>query len=364
MNLPLLYQWKEQLANALPALNSWQVENVSLFSYGVIRAESCQQAQVARQVNCGERVESAARRWRRFLSNLAFPLATFFSQWTRWVIEALGTDRVTLLVDETKLHDRIGVMVVGVAWQGRCIPLAWRAYRANDAASYPPEGQVKLIEGLLQQVSTGIPPTVKVLVLADRGIGCSPDLCQAVAALGWHYLFRVTCQTKIVTAEGDYTIAQQVQPGEIWSASGLVFKQRGRIPAHAHALWGIGYNEPWALVTNDEALTGHEYALRNWQEQSFRDLKSGGWQWGQSRLRLPAHVERLLVILVVAYAWVIAIGSHAVQADQAHPLHARSDGTKRRHWSAFKDGLNYFIEFVERHTVCLKLIFIPDKRFT
>ncbi len=364
MNLPLLYQWKQTLTSHLPGLNSWQVENVALFSYGVIRAESCQQAEVARQVTCGERVESAARRWRRFLSNLAFPLALFFAEWTRWVVQALGSAQITLLVDETKLHDRIGVMVVGVAWQGRCIPLAWRAYRANEAASYPAEGQVKLIERLLQQVNAGVPDGVKVLVLADRGIGCSPDLCQAVATLGWRYLFRVTCQTKLVTADGDYTIAQQVQPGEMWAASGLIFKQRGRIPAHARALWAVGYDEPWALVTNDEALTGHEYARRNWQEQSFRDLKSGGWHWGQSRLRLPAQVERLLVLLVVAYGWVMAMGSHAVAADQAHPLHRRADGQWRRHWSAFKDGLNYFVEYVQRCTECLQLEFLPDTRFT
>lgn len=362
MNLPLLYQWNEELATQLPGLNSWQVENVGLFSYGVIKAESCQQASVARQVNSGERVESASRRWRRFLSNLAFPLALFFAQWTRWVLQALDQPAVTLLVDETKLHDRIGVLVVGVAWQGRCIPLAWRAYRANDAASYPAEGQVKLIEGLLKQVKAGMAGQ-SVLVLADRGIGCSPDLCQVVAGLGWRYLFRLTCQTKIVTASGDYTIAQQVQPGEIWAASGLVFKQRGRIPAHARALWGVGYAEPWALVTNDATLTGHEYARRNWQEQSFRDLKSGGWHWGDSRVRLPAHVERLLVVLVIAYAWVIALGSQAVEADQAQPLHPAANGRRRRHWSAFKDGLHYFVEYVERHTVCLKLLFIPDKRF-
>ena len=30
---------------------------------------------------------------------------------------------------------------------------------------------------------------VEVLVLADRGIGTSPDLCRAVAGIGWHYGF-------------------------------------------------------------------------------------------------------------------------------------------------------------------------------
>lgn len=364
MNYPLLYQWEQELAGRLGCLNSWQQANVALFSYGIMCAESCQQATVARQVSCGEKVASTARRWRRFLNNEGFPLEAFFGQWSGWVVASIGSQQVTLLVDETKIHDRIGVVLVGVAWEGRCLPLAWRTYRANCAADYPAEGQVAVIEGLLKQVKAGLPAQVAVLVLADRGIGTSPDLCRAVAGLGWHYLFRVTCQTKMVTETGALTIAQQVQPGEIWAASGEVFKKRGHIPAHARALWSVGYDEPWALVTNDQRLTGHEYARRNWQEQSFRDLKSGGWHWGQSHLRHPDHVARLLVLLALAYTWVVALGSQAVAAGCAQPLVRRPDGALRRLWSLFKEGLNFFVEFVQRHTVCLGLIFIPDKRFT
>jgi hypothetical protein len=364
MNYQLLYQLEEMLSAHLPCLNSWQQQNVALFSYGVILAESCQQGEIARQVSCAEQVESTARRFRRFLANPAIDLKAFFGEWSRWVVQALGEDPITLLVDETKLHDRVGVMLVGVAWQGRCLPLAWRSYAANQREGYPSEGQVGLIEQLLQQVKVGLGPQRSVLVLADRGIGCSPDLCRAVAALGWHYLFRVTCQTKIVTQQGDYSIAQQVQAGEIWAQSGTVFKQRGRIPAHARALWAVGYDEPWALVTNDEGLTGHEYARRNWQEQSFRDLKSGGWKWGDSRIRQPEQVTNLLILLALAYTWMVALGSQAAAAGCVQPLVRRANGTYRRLWSLFKEGLRYFVEVVQRHTICLGLIFIPDRRFT
>lgn len=364
MNYTLLYQWQELLAGHLPCLNSWQLANVALFSYGVILAESCQQEEVGRQVSCGELVASTARRWRRFLDNGGFPLEAYFAVWTRWVVSALGSDKVILLVDETKLRDRIGVMMVGVAWEGRCLPLAWRVYRANSAADYPTEGQVGMIETLLQQIKAGLDETHDVLVLADRGIGTSPALCRAVEALGWHYLFRVTCQTKVVTACDALTIAQQVQPGEIWSASGAVFKKRGHIPAYALALWEVDYDEPWALVTNDPQLTGHEYARRNWQEQSFRDLKSGGWQWGQSRIRHPDHVARLLVLLTLAYTWVVALGSQAVAAARARPLVRRAGAALGRLHSLFKEGLNYFVEIVQRHTICDDLCFIPDQRFT
>jgi hypothetical protein len=364
MNYKLLYQLEELLSAHIPSMNSWQQANVALFSYGVIQAEGCQQGEIARQVSCGEQIESTTKRFRRWLDNQALDLETFFSEWSRWVVKSVGGERVTLVVDETKLEARVGVMMVGLAWQGRCLPLAWRTYRANDQANYPPEGQVGIIRNLLERVKAGIGEQQAVLVLADRGIGCSPALCQVVQQLGWQYLFRVTCQTKIVTDTTEYTIAQQVRPGEIWAQAGRVFKQRGRIPAHARALWSVGYPEAWALVTNDPRLTGYEYARRNWQEQSFRDLKSGGWKWGESRVHLPEHVANLLVLLAFAYTWVVALGSQAVAAGCAQALVRRPNGSFRRLWSLFREGLRYFAQVVQRHTVCLGLLFIPDTRLT
>lgn len=364
MNGELLYQWTNEIATCLPSLNSWQVTNVALLSYGVIQAESCQQSQVARQISCGEQVDSACRRWRRFLDNRKFPLQAFIQEWIQWVAQAVNGSEWTLVVDETKIQDRVAIMVVGLAWENRCLPLVWRAYPANRREGYPAEGQVKMIEGLLEQVRAALPDKQTILVLADRGIGTSPDLCRAVAGLGWHYLFRVTCQTKIVTEIREFTIAQQVKPGEIWAMEGEVFKKRGHIPAYARALWSVGYEEPWALVTNDQRLSGHEYARRNWQEQSFRDLKSGGWQWGDSHIQHADHMERLLVLLVLAYAYMLALGSQAVAEQPCATLQRHNDGRLTRHRSLFREGLDYFVECIQRFTICPRLCFIPDRRFT
>lgn len=359
---PLLYQWTNEIAMHLPCLNSWQKTNLALFSLGVIESEKSQQMAIARKVVCGEKTASAEKRLRRFIANDKVPLEGFFEEWTQWVLDSSSDQAITLLVDETKLEDRQGAMMVGLAYEGRCIPLAWRCYEANDKQGYPAEGQVGVIMNLLQTIQPAIPAQRKVIVLADRGIGTSPQLCRQIEQMGWYYLFRVTKMSKIVSDLAEYTIYEQVQEGETWAASGLIFKQRGRIPAHARAIWQDGYDQPWALVTNDPALTGWEYAKRNWQEQSFRDLKSGGWQWSSSRIRSPQHMARFLMILVVAYAWVLGLGSYAVHWRQARSLTKRANGTLRRQWSLFKEGLQLFTDYVLKQNVCLKPCFVLDKR--
>ena len=96
---------------------------------------------------------------------------------------------------------------------------------------------------------------------------------------------------------------------------------------------------------------------------SFRDLKSGGWQWGQSRIRHPDHMERLLVLLSIAYAWMIALGSQAIARGLGQPLQRHADGQLRRHLSVFKEGLSFFVDFVKRRSQYLQLSFVPDTRF-
>ncbi len=108
MNFEILYQWRDEIARRLPSLNSWQLENVALFSQGIINAESSQLERIARQVVCGEKVSSAARRLRRFVANERLDRTMFFSEWSAWVSSALGQDQLFLCVDETKISPDTG----------------------------------------------------------------------------------------------------------------------------------------------------------------------------------------------------------------------------------------------------------------
>jgi hypothetical protein len=278
--------------------------------------------------------ESVKRRLKRWLDNGRIEVTACCQAWVRWVTQQVN--QVVLLVDETKLGQHLSVMMVGLAYHGRCIPLAWRCYHSH---AYPAEGQVALISGLLKVVAAGLPADCQPVLQADRALGTSPTLIREVKRLRWRLLFRVQGTTRLVTRSGRaWTLG--LQPSG-WSATGLAFSKRGHVRVFAFVYRAFGQAEPWCLLTNDPRLSVLAYALRAWQEQGFRDLKSGGWQWQRSQVWHPDHAERLLLVLALAYARILSV---AVQTTPDLPVVEPVTFIQRRHplRSLFQHGLAFF----------------------
>lgn len=259
----------------------------------------------------------------------------------KWVWERCDLPRAVLLVDETKLGEWIGVLVVSLAFEGRAIPLMWRAYIANSQADYPSAGQVQTIAMLLAKVLEALPEDARPIVEADRGIGNSSKMMRAVSRLGLSLVFRIKQSSIIHTRRGGkHRLSALAKVGETWSGSGWLFdKAEDRVWMHVHILWEVGQKEPWCLATNERALRASGYAVRMWQEESFRDLKSGGWQWEASHIHDPQRAERLILVLALAYAWCLTQGILARSSEPA--LRQQVITGAQSGFSLFRDGLRF-----------------------
>ena len=356
MNQELLYQWTGQIGEHL-GVEKRQAKRLALFSYGVVWSERCTLSKVGERVAgmLGVRMGSIERRLQRTLGDKKLQSKHLQEAWAAWVLRSVDSRTLVILVDETQLGAHLKVMMVGLAYEGRFIPLSWVCYPNRTA------GQVHRIRQLLRQVKAVMPSGIRVIVEADRGIGTSPDLVRAVRRLGWNYLFRVQGQTKLITRDGHEHALEDQDTG--WSAYGTLFKQRGRVRGYGLVYREFGQKQAWHLITNDASLSVHDYARRNWQEQSFKDLKSGGFNWQQSHVWQPDHAQVLLLVLALAYAWILSLGTLVAHADK--PIRARITRSARRCYSFFREGLRYWLDLVFRaQPVCPGLFFAPDKLLT
>ena len=351
MNSTILYQWDEMIDKGLPKLGRWQKRMLARFSYGVVLAQSCGLNTVARHLTGRANASSLERGLQRFLANERVVMKGLFSWWIAWVLRLWGKAALLILVDETKLSDHVAVMMVGVAYQGSAIPLIWRAYTVED---YPQEGQVALMSALLSQLHSLLPPEQAALLLADRGLGTSPTWQEHLSDSGWRYLLRVQRSTLIrLSGQKPQPLGRLVGYGQTWIGYAQVFKKAGWQWKWVYLVWELGYAEPCCLFSNQADLSPDLYRRRFQHEASFRDLKSDGFNWQCSRVWLPAHVERLLLVLALATLWSLTEGT---KVRFLYPLVAR-----QRSLSVFRLGLDYLFEaFRSLKSKCLELFLAPD----
>lgn len=351
MNSPILYQWNEMIDKAFPTLGRWQKRTLAGFSYGVLLAQSCTLSAVAQAITGRANSNSLERRLQRWLANERLDMKPILRLWIAWVLRLWGKAPLLILVDETKLSDHVSVMMVGVAYHASAIPLVWRAYSVDD---YPEEGQVALMSDLLAQLRALLPQDQAALLLADRGLGTSPVWQERLSDSGWQYLLRVQRSSLIrLPDHKPQPLRRLVGYGQAWTGRAQVFKKAGWQWKWVYLVWEVGYAEPWCLFSNRADLSPGLYSRRFHHEASFRDLKSDGFNWQCSRVWLPEHVERLLLVLALATLWSLTEGS---KVRFLYPLSRR-----QQRLSLFRLGLDYLFErFRSLKSKCLELFLAPD----
>jgi hypothetical protein len=333
--------WSREIGRIVPGLGAWQRRALALFSLGVASAKHCGTARVAAVVPGVATVPSTTRRFERLLANERLDVGAARAAVGAAVLEQGRGQMLWLALDEThqghtETGARLGMLAVRLCYRERAIPLAWVCYRPGEAeAPFP-----VLLGRLLAEVAACIPADTRVVLMTDRGLSW-PSLLDQCRRLGWSFLCRVQGSTRLQTADGvTGPIRDRApRPGTRWQGRGRAFLKAGWRAVNVIAVWRRGDDEPWLLVTDlaPAWVRCTQYRHRMDEELSFRDDKSAGFDWDASRVRDPAHMDRLLLVLQLAACFVLAQGVFVLQHGQRRVLE-RPD---RRTLSLFSLGLRW-----------------------
>jgi len=330
----MLRPWRAVIQEAIPTLHGHQVNGLTEASWAMIEAGHCQLSRMAIATPSAAAAPSRERRWQRLVANDRLDPQAAMDHWACWALA--DASAVTLLLDETPQRNHLRAMKVSRMTGGRAIPLLGWCYRP-DALPMP---QDQLVLDLLERTERALPATARPTLMCDRGL-CWPLIVDFCTRRGWRFLIRAQGQTKLRLPEGRQLTLRQLapRPGTGWCGRAQVFKKAGWRTLNVVAWWDPKQNEPWLLLTNLPAdrRRCRQYRKRMRQEQSFRDEKSHGFHWNDSRIRDPQHAARLLLIMALAMAWLIRLGLTIIRSGQRHRLERRD----RRTLSLFQLGLRY-----------------------
>src|SRR5215211_6128769 len=305
-------RWEAELRGLLEGVGIWQRRALAVFSLGVALAKHCGLARAAAVVPGVALVPSITRRFERFLASERLDVVAVRSAVAARVLEAARGQTVWLALDEThqgrtETGARLGMLALRLVYRERAIPLAWVCYRPGAAPAALPV----LIGRLIDEVAVLLPPDARVVLMTDRGLSW-PSLFDRCRRVGWSCLCRVQRRTRVRTADGHYgTIGDLApRPGTRWQGRGRAFLKAGWRDLGIVAVWRRGDEQPGLLVTDLRPawVRCAQYRHRMDEEESFRDDKSSGFDWDASRVREPAHMDRLLLVLQLAALFVLVQG--------------------------------------------------------
>jgi len=323
----------QRVTSTLPLAEEhrYRLDTLSLMITGVVRARSVQQSQVASEVPLRTQDRSFVQRQRRWMQNDAVGVADYYAPFIQPFLQAHRRHLLPVILDSSPAGRRCQMLLASCGYQGRALPVTW-AVRQGQKGHFPTTAHLEVLDRVAQQVPDDAP-----VVLLGDGEFSHVALAQAAQVHHWQFVFRAG-RDDLVWLEGEpHPLSEfQVEPGTtIWLA-GVQWTQEQFGPVNVAVVWNEKDHTTMYLVTNCDVVeeTCHWYHYRFWTEPLFRDDKSMGFQLQDSQLRDPARMARLLLVIALAYLWLLYLGCMAVLAGHI-PLLDRAD---RRDCSLFHYG--------------------------
>lgn len=303
--------WTEAVSTGFGQLSKAQAAVLALYSYGMVMIQHCGQTMIVTFLGMLlgipiPNLRQRLREWnyesqqKRGKHRQAIQIETHFGSLLEFILRCwCKPRRVVLALDVTYLRDRHTILTVSIVYRGCAIPVAWRVLNGNEKGEWHP-----IWVNLLERLRPAVAPDGQVLVLCDSGL-YSKRLFEVIRNLGWHPFMRIRPQ-------GLY---RRLQAHKWQSLTQMAFRGMKSRCLRVHCFktdpltctlwvqWQARYDEPCLIVTDlsPTHVQGNPYALRIWIEAGFKDLKRGGLGWEQSKTVLPQRMERLLLVMALAY---------------------------------------------------------------
>jgi len=351
---PLYDSTRAALHQHLPTVIDSQLDTLSLLIVGAVQSMASQIAKIARALPLDTTQLAKEQRLRRFLDNERITQTDHYHPIVQQALHGLVGQRIQLLIDRVLLRDQHNILVISLGFRRRSIPLVWRPLTHRGSSNLSDQ------QALIAAARALLPARVRISVHGDSEFR-SQALFGWLRAHGYDAMLGVRGRLWIYDTDDPNAAGQaletrvaalppqtergrkrQHRTSPITYLSAVYVVQEQRIgPVNIIAWWERDDDSNvvlHAVMTNLPA-SGRTKAYgkrRMWIETVFRDWQSGGFHLDQCGVVDRERLTRLLLVLAIAYLWLVALGRWVVKRGYRRLI---DDGTTRNwHYSLFQLG--------------------------
>ena len=343
---------KKMLKQMMKLNHPGQVVTLAMMISGIVLSRQAQLSAMSSEIPTETQEKSIEMRMRRWVKEEQIDVEAVYLPFARQILEALSHLPLVLVMDGSQAGRGCMVLMVGVLYQKRALPMAWLVYKGKKGHATA-ERHIQALE----KVVPLLPEGSQVVLLGDAEYDTTEMIAWVEKNTVWQYVLRTSPQIYVKSGQENQPIRDYpLEKGKMFHLPEVGFTKTGAVTLNVISWWASRYAEPIFLVTNvQNAYQACRYYRRRFRiETFFSDQKSRGFNIHKSHLADPARLSRMLIAACLAYIWMICQGLQVLASNKT----ALIDRTERIDKSLFRLGLDW-IKYALKH----RLDFQPSLHF-
>ena len=333
---------RQTLKELMPTAKQGHVVTLAMMVAGIVLGKKAQLSAMSAEVPADAEDKSIEKRMQRWVRNPRIGETIYFMPFAELILSGLSGAPLVLAMDGSQVGRGCMVLMVGVIYHKRCLPLAWVVYKGKKGHTTAARHIA-----VLEQLRPLLPANADVTILGDGEYDNVDMLRWIETHTTWDFVVRTSCNSRIRIGTVEQSMADcGVTPGSCFAFTDAAFTAQAYGPVTAIAWWGKPYDEPIYLISTlrDAPLACRYYKRRYRLETFFSDQKSRGFHIHKSHLADPERVSRLLIAACLAYIWMIYLGMFVVNTGKRKLI----DQPHRQDKSVFRLGLDWLKHRLKR----------------
>lgn len=319
------------------------VVTLAMMITGIVMSKKAQLSEMSSEIPGKAKDKSTEMRLRRWVKHERLEADLIYLPFAQQVLRALGKTGLVLVMDGSQAGRNCMVLMVGVLYKKRALPIAWLVYSGKKGHT-----TAKRHIEVLEKVLLLLPQETEVILLGDAEYDTTEMLEWLSKNTDWSYVLRTSPQIYVTTELGEHVTGDiPLEQGQVLFYPAADFTKSKNTRVNLIGWWGQEYENPIYLITNlpSKYLACKYYRKRYRIETFFSDQKSRGFHIHKSHLSDPVRLSRLLVAACLAYIWMIMQGLQVIAQNNVGLI----DRTDRIDKSVFRLGLDWIRHCLKRN---------------
>jgi hypothetical protein len=333
---------KKMLKQMMKLNHPGQVVTLAMMVSGIVMSRNAQLSAMSSEIPSTTKEKSIEMRMRRWVKEDQIDVEAVYLPFARQILEALSHLPLVLVMDGSQAGRGCMVLMVGLLYQKRALPIAWLVYKGKKGHA----SGARHIQAL-EKVVPLLPKDSEVVLLGDAEYDTTEMIAWVEKNTAWQYVLRTSPQIYVQADQKHQSIRDYpLEKGNLFHLHQVGFTKTAEVVLNVIGWWASRYDQPIFLVTNlPNAYQACRYYRRRFRmETFFSDQKSRGFHIHKSHLSDPARLSRMLIAACLAYVWMICQGLQVIAANQTTLI----DRTERIDKSLFRLGLDW-IKYALKH---------------